>query len=89
MNATSYYLSYADFYTLITYTSYITYSFNYTACIEYFILYWFLQFATVDVFRFYKQLLLYYAIKVIELMMREAVSFEKVFHWKILLSFKS
>ena len=33
MNATSYYWSYIDFYTLITYTSYITYTHNYTACI--------------------------------------------------------
>ena len=33
VNATSY----IDFYTLITYTSYITYTYNYTTCIDYFI----------------------------------------------------
>ena len=37
MNATSYYWSYIDFYTLITYTSYITCTYNCTACIDYFI----------------------------------------------------
>ena len=33
MNATPY----IDFYTLITFTSYITYTYNYTVCIDYFI----------------------------------------------------
>ena len=35
MNATSYFWSYTDFYTLITYTCYITYTYNYTACTDY------------------------------------------------------
>ena len=35
---------------------------------------------TVHVFHFYKYVLLYYAIKTIELMTLEAVSFEEVFH---------
>ena len=38
MNATSYYWLYIDFYTLITYTSYITYTYNCTPCIDYFII---------------------------------------------------
>ena len=36
MNATSYYKSYIDLCTLITYTSYITYIYNYTTCNDYF-----------------------------------------------------
>ena len=51
-------------------------------CTDYFIIYWFLQSSTVHVF-------LYYAIKTIELMTREAVSFEKVFHWTKFLAFES
>ena len=43
MNAMSPYWSYIDFYTLITYTSYITYIWNYTTCIDCFIIYWFLH----------------------------------------------
>ena len=42
INATSCYGSYIDFYTLITctsYISYITYAYNYTSCIDYFVIY--------------------------------------------------
>ena len=38
---------------------------------------------------FYKQLLLYYAIKPTELMTDEVVSFEKLFHWTKFLAFES
>ena len=41
-------------------------------------LYWFLQFTTVTFFVFTNNFLLYYAIKTIELMTCEVVSFEKV-----------
>ena len=58
-------------------------------CIDYFIIYWFLQSSTGHVLHFYKELLLYYAIKTIELMTREAVSFEEVFHWTKFLAFES
>ena len=34
MNVTSYYWSYIDFYTLITYTSYVTYTYNFETCIQ-------------------------------------------------------
>ena len=84
MNATSCYWLHIDFYTLLFY---ITYTYTYRACIDYFIIYWFLQFTAVHVFHFYKQILLYYEIKTIELMTREAVSFEKVFHRKFFLAF--
>ena len=52
MNAPSNYWSYNDIYTLVTYTSYITYTCNYTACIDFFIISSFLQFTTVHVFYF-------------------------------------
>ena len=55
-------------------------------CIDYFIIYLFLQ--SVHVLHFYRELP-YYAIKTIELMTREAVSFEEVFHWKKFLAFES
>ena len=45
------------------------------------IIYLFLQPLTVHVLHFYRELLLYYAIKTIELTTREAVSFEEIFHW--------
>ena len=41
-------------------------------------LYWFLQFTTVTFFVFTNNFLLYYAIKTVELMTCEVVSFEKV-----------
>ena len=44
--------------------------------------------STVDVFDFSKYLLLYYAIKTIELMARAAVSFEEAFHWTKFLAFE-
>ena len=50
-------------------------------CIDYFGIYWFLQFTKIHVFHFYKLLFLFYAIKTIELMTRKVVSFEKIFHW--------
>ena len=58
-------------------------------CIDYFITYWFLQSSTVHVLHFYRELLLYYAIKTIELMTRETVSFEEVFQWTKFLTFES
>ena len=39
-----------------------------------FSLYWFLQFAAVQVISFYQQLLFYYAIEVTELMTRETLN---------------
>ena len=54
----------------------------------YFILYLFLQSSTVHVLHFYWEIL-YYAIKTIELMMCEVVSFEKVFYWTKFLAFES
>ena len=72
-------ISYIDFYTLITYTSYITYTYNNKGCIDYFIIILIFTIHYGTYFSFYKQLLLYYLIKTIELMTREAVSFEKVF----------
>ena len=56
-------------------------------CIDYFIIYWFLQLTTVHVFHFYKQLLLYYAIKAIELVTCEVVSLEEVSHQMEFLAF--
>ena len=53
--------------------------------IDYFIIYWFWQFTTVHVFHFYKQLLLYYAIKTIELMMRRWSLLKKNINWNIML----
>ena len=58
-------------------------------CINHFIISWFLLFTTVHVFHSYKWLLLYYATKTIELMTREAVSFQEVFHWTKFLAFES
>ena len=58
------------------------------SCIDYLIIYLFLQSSTVHVLHFYRELL-YYAIKTIELMTREAVSFEEVFHWTKFLAFES
>ena len=43
----------------------------------------------VHVLHFYRELLLYYAFKTIELMTREAVSFQEVFHWTKFLTFES
>ena len=57
-------------------------------CIDCFIIYWFLQSSTVHDFHFYKGLL-YYAIKTIELLTREAVCFGEVFHWTKFLAFES
>ena len=57
-------------------------------CIDYFIIDWFLQFTKVHVCQFYKERL-YSAIKTIELMTREAVSLEEVFHWTKFLAFES
>ena len=57
-------------------------------CIDYFIMYWFLQ-PLQYVFHFYNYPFLYYAIKTIELMTREAVSFEEVFHWTKFVAFES
>ena len=67
MNAASYYWSCINFYTLITYAFYITYTYNYEICIHYFIIYWFLKFSIVHVFPLYKQLPFYYAVTAIEL----------------------
>ena len=47
MNSTSYCWSYIDFYT-VTFLYYL--HFTYTGCIGYFIIYWFLRFATAHVF---------------------------------------
>ena len=57
-------------------------------CFRVLIIYLFLQSSTVHVLHFYRELL-YYAIKTIELMTREAVSFEEVFHWTKFLAFES
>ena len=84
MNAKSYYWPYIDFYTLITYTSYNTYTYNYTTFIDYFFIYWYLQFTTIHVFQFYEELLPFYAIKT-----KETVSFEKVSHRTKFLAFVS
>ena len=59
------------------------------ACIDYFIIYWLLQSFTVHVLHFYEELLLYYTIQTRELLTREAVSFEEVFHWTKFLAFES
>ena len=48
-------------------------------CIDYFIIYRFFEFTTVHIFHVYKCIILYYAIKTIELMKHKAVSFEEVF----------
>ena len=51
MNSTSSYWSYIDFYTL-TFLYFL--HLYYTACIDYFVIYWVLQFTTEHVFHFYK-----------------------------------
>ena len=58
-------------------------------CIDYFIIYLFSESSTVHVLHFYRELLLYYAIKTIELMTHEVISFEEVFHWMKFLAFES
>ena len=73
--------------TFIHWHCYITYTCTYIACIDYFII-WCLQFAAVHVFHFYKSFL-YCAIKTIELMTHQAVSFEKVFNWSKFLILKA
>ena len=45
--------SYINFHILITYTSYITYTYDYTACIDYVIIILILQLTPVHVFHFY------------------------------------
>ena len=70
------------------YTSFITYTHDYTACTDYFIIYYNLI-TTAHVFHFHKKLLLYYTIKTIELMMCKVVLFEKVFHRTKFLVFES
>ena len=76
MNATSDCWLYIDFYTLITYAFYITYTYNYEKhSLLHHILIFKIHYSTHVC-----NLLFYYAIKTIELMTRNAASFEKVFH---------
>ena len=65
-------------YTLISthWHFFITYTYTYTACIDYFIIYWFYNSLQYTFFIFTNNF--YYAIKTIKLMTYEAVSFEKV-----------
>ena len=85
INATSCYWSYIDFDTL-TFLYYL-HLYLYSIYISLYNL--FLQFTTVQRFSFSQITLLYYAIKTIELITSEAVSFEKVFRWKNFLAFEN
>ena len=60
-------------------------------CIDYFIMYWFLQSSTVrfSFLQITSSFLLYYAVKTIDLMTLKAVSFEEVLYCKKFLAFES
>ena len=86
MNATSYYWSYIDFCTL-TFLYYLHLYLHSMNWLFYHVLSLTIYCSTF--FSFLQLLLFPYAMKTVELMTYDAVSFEKVFHWTKYLAFES